>query len=137
MSHTSEAMGTDNFSMIINNVFSLVRQGNIYDAYSSMKIKGCGAAYISKFLYFSALGGDVSPLPVILDGRVINSLIKIGVHEGWLAREFADFSINSSGSILAEKNATKYMAYIKQMDLWAEALSCPADYIEYYLWSIG
>ena len=137
MSLTSKSLETDDFSTIINDVFRLVRKGDIYNAYSSMKIKGCGAAFISKFLYFSALGGNVFPLPVILDGRVMNSLIKIGIHEGWLAKEFADFTINSSGNVFVEKNATKYVEYIKQMDLWAKALGCPADYIEYYLWSIG
>lgn len=61
----------------------------------------------------------------------------IGAHEGWLAKEFADFTINSSGGIFVKENATKYMAYVEQMDLWAKALGCPADYIEYYLWSTG
>lgn len=137
MSHTGDAVKTPGFGKIVNDVFSLVKQGDIYKAYISMKVPGCGAAYISKFLYFSALGCNISPLPVILDGRVVNSLMKIGMHEGWLAKEFADFSINSSGSIFVEKNPTKYIVYMEQMDLWAKSLGCPADYIEFYLWSTG
>ena len=137
MSHTQEAIETDDFKKIINDVFSLVKQGNIYDAYLRMTIKHCGAAYLSKFLYFSALGGNISPLPVILDGRVVKSLIQVGAHEGWLAKEFSDFNIHSSGNVVVDKNALKYIVFIKQMDMWAKELGCPADYIEYYLWSTG
>jgi hypothetical protein len=137
MSYTKKCMESEGLAKILKQVFLLVRQGDIKNAYISMKVEGCGATYVSKFLYFSALGSCISPLPVILDTRVMNSLIKTGAHEGWLAKEFADFSINDQGDIFLRKNATKYITYIEQMDLWAKALLCPADYIEYYFWSIG
>jgi hypothetical protein len=137
MSHTAKATNSKNFTGVINDVFSLVIKGEIRNAYDHMKLDYCGAAYISKFLYFAALGAGITPVPVILDGRVVNSLIQIGAHEGWLAKTFSDFSINSNGDVFVEKNSAKYVEYIDQMDIWAKALGCPADFIEYYLWSTG
>jgi hypothetical protein len=137
MSLTQKAVENADILQILDNVVTLVKQRNIAAAYTTMNIKYCGAAYISKFLYFVALGANISPLPVILDGRVLNSLIQIGAHEGWTANIFADFSANSDGNVNVRENPAKYVAYVEQMDSWAKALGCAADYIEYYLWSEG
>lgn len=91
----------------------LVVSGKLADAYSAFALPWCNRAFFTKFFYVIGLGANSSPLPLILDARVLRSLSALGQE--------------------VSETAEGYVRWVSLMNAWAEALDCRPDAVEMFL----
>jgi hypothetical protein len=130
---TSMMLSDTDSQRIIEESFRLVSIGKYIDAYKMFALPKCGAAFFTKYFYFVGLGTNVSPLPLILDSVVANSLVQLGIDIARLAR----FTKNTSGRITSiGKYADGYSQYVEMMNHWANEIGCRPDSIEKWLFTL-
>lgn len=103
----------------LRKTIELVDRGRAGRAYqiSHHRISGVGRAFLSKFLYATALGIDRDQPPaLILDTRVWEGLGALG----W-------DSLQAAGTRRWDE---RYKAYVSQMYRWADQIDCRADSLE-------
>ena len=90
----------------------------------------CGAAFFTKYFYFVGWGSKTTPMPLILDSVVSNSLEKLGVDISQLAK----VTRNSEGKITyISKYVEGYIRYVEMINNWANEIGCRPDSIEKWL----
>lgn len=130
---TSIMLENENSRKIIEESFRLVSVGRYIDAYKMFALPKCGSAFFTKYFYFVGLGTKVTPLPLILDSVVANSLVQLGVDISFLAR----FIKNPEGKITSMgKYAEGYSQYVEIMNTWANEIGCRPDSIEKWLFAL-
>jgi hypothetical protein len=130
---TSIMVGHKNSENIIEKSFDLVSAGKYILAYKMFALPMCGAAFFTKYFYFIGLGSKISPLPLILDSVVANSLVQLGIDISMLAR----FTKNSGGKITSIRKYTDgYLRYVEIINNWAGEIGCRPDSIEKWLFTL-
>jgi hypothetical protein len=129
---TSKMLGEKYSYDLIKSSFNFVMEGNYIAAYETLSLPWCGSAFVSKFLYFSGLGNNISPLPLILDSVVSNSLEKLGLDISLFAKVTRTNSYINS----LQKWSLGYQRYVELLNNWALNLKCRPDAIEKWLFSI-
>jgi len=130
---TSMMLGDPGSQKIIEESFRLVAAGKYLDAYKMFVLPRCGAAFFTKYFYFVGLGTKVSPLPLILDSVVANSLVQLGID----ITLFAKVIKNPEGRITSiARYADGYFEYVETMNLWAKEIGCRPDSIEKWLFTL-
>ncbi|MFC1954564.1 hypothetical protein ACFLVZ_01925 [Chloroflexota bacterium] len=133
---TKESLNSNKAQETLETTVKLISDGHIHAAYENFNLRYCGPAFFTKLFYFIGLGNMVSPLPLILDSRVVSSLRRIAAQENLDISLFSKFVVtkrNSVGSV--SSYVSGYMKYIEEMHNWADQAGTKADYIEYYLFS--
>jgi hypothetical protein len=130
---TSIMLGEKSSKNIIEKSFDLVSAGKYILAYEIFALPMCGAAFFTKYFYFVGLGSKISPLPLILDSVVANSLVQLDVD----ISRFARFTKNSGGKITSiGKYADGYLRYVETINNWADEIGCRPDSIEKWLFTL-
>lgn len=117
---------------MLENAARWISNGQIVEACKGFKVPWCGSVFSTKFFYFIGLGAGTSLLPCILDSKVAQSLEQLGKEEGWNLPPFDN--VCEEG---IRRCPEGYIQYIRALDEWAKELGCRADYIEYFLYSLG
>lgn len=128
---TSEMLKAQNLTEVLLSTLDLLRAGEVKTAYEKFQLPWCGSAYFTKFFYFAGLGSKAAELPLILDTVVLSAFEQ---YLGLEADEFARYSRDKQGRIEAvDRDAVKYVHYVKTVNGWARSLGCGADSIELFL----
>jgi hypothetical protein len=125
-------------SNIIDSMKAAVRKINENDFRNALKnllkIEGLGISFATKIMYFygKANRGEMTRYPLILDNRVITSLIRLSMTS-------SDFEkLKSISSFSPKSNAKSYLKYLELIFSEAENKRIDADKYEYFLyWKKG
>jgi hypothetical protein len=127
---TSLMLNGKNSQNIIEEAFRLVSIGKHGDAYEMFSLPRCGSAFFTKYFYFVGWGSKSTPMPLILDSVVSNSLEKINVNISNLAKVIR----NNEGKITSVgRYVDGYLRYIEMISNWATEIGCRPDSIEKWL----
>lgn len=130
---TSIMLSDKNSRNIIGESFDLVSTGKYIAAYKIFSLPMCGSAFFTKYFYFVGLGNKTTPLPLILDSVVANSLVELGIDISQLAK----VTKNSDGKISSVgKYVDGYFEYVEMINSWASEINCRPDSIEKWLFSL-
>lgn len=130
---TSIMLDDKNSQNIIEKSFDLVSAGKYIAAYKMFSLPMCGAAFFTKYFYFVGLGNKTTPLPLILDSVVANSLVELGIDISRLAK----VTKNSDGKISSvRKYVDGYFEYVEMINNWASEIGCRPDSIEKWLFTL-
>jgi len=130
---TSIMFRAKDFQNMIEKSFRSVSDGKYMDAYGMFILPMCGSAFFTKYFYFVGLGNKTTPLPLILDSVVANSLAQLGVDISQLAK----VTKNSAGKIVSVgRYADGYFQYVEMINSWASEIDCRPDSIEKWLFSL-
>ena len=128
---TSIMLNDKNSRNTIEKSFNLVFTGKYIEAYKMFSMPMCGAAFFTKYFYFVGLGNKITPLPLILDSVVANSLVKLGIDISQLAKVTKKHGKISS----VRKYADGYFKYVEMINNWASEIGCRPDSIEKWLFT--
>lgn len=121
---TGLMLSTKNFSKIYRTIRCMIQNNQIQKAYDQAKIDRCGPPFFTKLFYFLGLIYKITPMPLILDSRVSNSLSlkKCGFANGIYFRQKA-----------AARFGRGYYDYVQDMNYWSIQNHFRPDQLEFFL----
>jgi hypothetical protein len=117
---------------LLRQAAELVGSGDPAEALRRLDATWLGVSFGTKYLYVVGLAYELRPRPLVLDLNVERALRKLAVAEDFDAAQFArahNREIIRSGSA--------YYRYTELLAAWGEAIGCPADHVEYFLFKRG
>jgi hypothetical protein len=124
------------FNEILKYASDVMLEGRIGEAYDLFKkVKWCGPAFFTKYLYFLGRGADKCRYPLILDTKVAKWLETLLGKDK--LRQFVRVERNKKQEISSVLRGVgeEYEKYLDLMREWARKLGCAPDDIECFLYS--
>lgn len=119
-------------NVLLSETAQLVRDGNHAEAVRQLHLPQLGVSFATKYLYAVGLGYELHPGPLVLDLRVAAALRQLANEGGFDVTRFATVR---GRAIL--RSGSAYYRYTQLLDAWGDAMGCPADKVEYFLFKLG